>query len=102
MATGGRRGRKPGTPKTGGRQKGAANKVTRDVKAAARDYAPQALETLIELLGRKDNPASQLGAARELLDRGYGKPTQPVSGDDDMPPIRATLKVSFVGPTQDH
>jgi hypothetical protein len=28
-----------------------------------------------------------VAAANHLLDRGWGKPTQPISGDGDMPPV---------------
>ena len=71
--------------KTGGRRKGVPNKATQDIKAVARKYTPQAMETLVALLQREDSPAAQLGAARELLDRGYGKASQPIAGDEDSP-----------------
>lgn len=71
--------------KTGGRTKGTPNKATQDIKALARSFTPKAMETLVALLGRDDSPAAQLGAARELLDRGYGKASQPIAGDDDAP-----------------
>lgn len=33
-------------------------------------------------------PAARVAAIKELLDRGYGKVTQPLSGDDDAPPMK--------------
>lgn len=90
-------GRPKGLPKTGGRQKGTPNKATADIKAVAREYSGDALDTLIKLLKRDDNPAAQLGAARELLDRGYGKPTQMVAGDPDGDPIRAVTEIVLRG-----
>lgn len=86
-----------GHPRYGGRKKGTPNKATVDVKAAAREYGPAAIERLVKLLEREDSPATQLGAARELLDRAYGKATQPVAGDDSLPAIRHALTVGFLG-----
>lgn len=78
-------GRPKGGPKYGGRAKGTPNKATKDIKEIARSFTPKAMKTLVALLGRDDSPAAQLGAARELLDRGYGKASQPIAGDDDAP-----------------
>jgi hypothetical protein len=33
-------------------------------------------------------PAARVSAIEALLSRGWGKPTQPISGDDDEAPIR--------------
>lgn len=54
---------KSGNP--GGRPKGLA--------AKAREYAGRALEVLSEALD-DDDPKVRLAAAKEVLDRGYGKP----------------------------
>jgi hypothetical protein len=32
--------------------------------------------------------AARVAAVNSLLDRGWGKATQPISGDDDAPPIQ--------------
>ena len=73
----------------GGRKKGQLNKNTADIRALAQKHGPDAIATLINIMTtREDNPASQIAAAKELLDRGYGKSTQPVSGDDKAPPIK--------------
>lgn len=82
--------------KTGGRKAGTPNKATADVKAIARAHGPLAVARLLKLMDRDDSPATQLGAAKEILDRAYGKATQPIAGDDDMPAIKAALKVAFV------
>lgn len=73
-------GRKPGGPKTGGRAKGTPNKATRDIKQAAREYTEQALATLVKVMegGEGVPAAAQVSAAREILDRAYGKPMQAV------------------------
>lgn len=83
--------------KTGGRQKGSLNKATKDIKELARTLAPEATKRLQELV-KSDNESVALGAVKEIYDRAYGKATQPIAGDDDLPAIRAALKVAFVGP----
>lgn len=70
--------------KTGGRVKGVPNKATAEIKELAREYGPAAITMLAEkaglVKGKKpaDTDQAQVAAARELLDRGYGKPTQGV------------------------
>ena len=84
----GKRGPQPGSvkkPEGSGRKKGQPNHATADIKAIAREYTPQAMLTLVNLLAREDAPAAQRGAARELLDRGFGKAAQIVAGDSDAP-----------------
>jgi hypothetical protein len=50
-----------------------------DVKALARECAPEAIETLKAImLDAKAPPAARISAAQTLLDRGYGRPTQAV------------------------
>jgi len=44
-------------------------------------------------------PAARVSAASALLDRGWGKPTQPVAGDDEFDPIRmASIERHIVDP----
>jgi hypothetical protein len=72
-------GRKPGTPKTGGRKKGSVNKVGADLRAAAREHTEDALKTIIALMKAKTSPAAvKLRAAEFIIERGWGKATQPV------------------------
>lgn len=77
--------RPAGLPKTGGRQKGTRNKVTADVKEAALAYTSDALDTLSEIMRSPKEPAAaRVAAARELLDRGHGKPKQSVDLDANV------------------
>ncbi len=82
-------GRKKGSPKTGGRTKGTPNKSTAEVKALAQTYGGEALETLATIMRNSDNDTAKIAAAKELLDRGYGKPTQAMehSGPDGGPVV---------------
>lgn len=48
--------------------------------------AGPALNVLVGIMSQLDAPAAaRVAAATALLDRGWGKPTQPHSGDDDGP-----------------
>lgn len=89
-------GRPKGLPKTGGRKKGSTNRVTADIKALAQTYGPDAIDVLAEIMKDESAPeAARIAAARELIDRGFGKATQPISGDPDMPPIGITNTVDY-------
>lgn len=67
-----------------GRPKGALNRATKDIKELARALAPDATKRLEELLN-SDNEGVALGAVKEIYDRAYGKATQTVGGDPDLP-----------------
>src|SRR5580704_11331410 len=55
----------------GGRPKGL-----QDVQALAREHTKLAIETLVKW-AKSDNPQAAVAATNSLLDRGYGKATQP-------------------------
>src|ERR1044072_2746251 len=51
-----------------------------DVQELARERSPDAINTLAAIMDdQKAAPAARVSAAKALLDRGYGKPTQPIS-----------------------
>jgi hypothetical protein len=79
--------RPKGSPKFGGRQKGTPNKATADIKALARVHASKAIAELSRLAEHAESEAARVAAIKELLDRGYGKSTQPLAGDPDLPPV---------------
>ena len=84
MPRGGKRqgaGRKPGSTAIR-RTKG--EKL--DAKMAAMRHADAALQTLVRCL-KSEKGAVALSAAREILDRAYGKPPQAVAvtGDEETP-----------------
>jgi hypothetical protein len=89
-------GRKPGTPKTGGRQKGVPNKATRTLKEIAREYTAEAVEALVGIIRDSDSDAAKVSAAKEILDRGYGKASVVLSGDEDGGPIKAITEIRLV------
>jgi NAD(P)-dependent dehydrogenase (short-subunit alcohol dehydrogenase family) len=77
-----------GQPKTGGRSKGTPNRATADIKALAQTYGPDAVDTLADIMKDVAAPAAaRVAAARELIDRGFGKAIQTVhnAGADGGP-----------------
>jgi hypothetical protein len=59
---------------------GGRPKVLGDVQELAREKSPEAINTLSNIMrDAKAPPAARVAAANALLDRGYGKPTQPIS-----------------------
>lgn len=68
--------------KTGGRTKGTPNKATHDVKEAARIHGPRALEVLSSLMESAESEQARIAAAKEILDRAYGKATQPIANEE--------------------
>lgn len=68
-----------------GRPPGARNKATAEIKAAARKHGPEALKVLALLMKNAESEQAQIAAAKEILDRAYGKATQPIGEDADMP-----------------
>ena len=81
-------GRKPGTPKTGGRQKGIRNKATIELK----DLIDSVIEPKLLIGGIKGiaadvnaPPAARVAAYKELLDRRYGKAPQALTGPNGGP-----------------
>jgi hypothetical protein len=72
-------------------QKGASGnpggrpKLLADMRDAAREHTGNAIETLALIMQcPKAQTAARIAAATALLDRGWGKPTQPVDVGDQL------------------
>lgn len=89
------RGSKPGE-RRGGRAKGTPNKATASIKELAREYTEEALEALVAVL-RTETGAAKVSAAKEILDRGYGKASTVLTGDEDGNPIAVAHTIRLVG-----
>ena len=91
-ATSRRRG--PGKPFSRG-QSGNPNgrpKVVFEIRDLAREFGPPAIAKLAEMAGLApgrpaEAEAVRVAALKELLDRGFGKSTQPLSGDAGGQPL---------------
>ena len=96
-----RRGSPKGIPKRSpGRPKGGRNKATREIKELAEPYGVEALETLVRIMRKDKNSMARIAASKEILDRAYGKPSQPLT----PAPGSGGLIIELVrfGPTLEH
>jgi len=54
-----------------------------EIRSAARSHTEAALNCLVGIMGQTDAPpAARVAAANSILDRGWGKATQPIGNDD--------------------
>lgn len=90
MAAGGKR---PGA----GRPKGSPNKNPAPLKQLAREYTEEALNTLLGVMRASDSDAAKVAAANSVLDRGYGKATTVLSGDEDGGAMKLAHIIELVG-----
>jgi hypothetical protein len=73
-------------------------KVVGEIRDLARQHGTAAIRLLAQMSGLlPDKPAAEaetarIAAIKELLDRGYGKATQPLSGDADGPPLQVDFR----------
>ena len=56
------------------------------VRDLARAHTVEAVERLVHWM-RSDNAKASVSASVGLIDRGWGKPTQPLSGDEESGPV---------------
>lgn len=94
------RGSKPGE-RRGGRKAGTPNKTTAVLRDIAREHTEAAINTLVSVLagGEGIPPAAQVAAAKEILDRGYGKATTVIGGEDgDAIKVAHTIRLMGVRP----
>lgn len=74
-------------------------KIIGPLRDLARAHTLDALDTLIEVMKDKASPpASRVAAAKELLDRGYGKAPQPMDGDGEGGPIK--VEATWLPPSE--
>jgi hypothetical protein len=66
-----------------GRKKGVPNKATAEIKALCREHAPSVIKELARLSLKGRSEQARVAAAKELLDRGFGKSVQPHDGDGE-------------------
>jgi hypothetical protein len=90
------RGSKPGE-RRGGRTKGTPNKVGQTLREKAREYTDEALKVLANIALHGESEAARVSAANHLLDRGYGKPSTVLSGDEDGGAIQLAHQINLVG-----
>ncbi len=75
-----------GHTKKGGRAVGTPNKASKDVRILARSHGAAAIKIAVKIAKNKKEPSTvRLAACQLILDRGYGKAQQVISGDDTNP-----------------
>lgn len=65
--------------------------VAKEVRDAARAHTEAALAVLVEAMNA-DSVRDRIAAANAILDRGYGKPTQMISGDAESGPVEMVIR----------
>lgn len=65
-------------------------KIIAEMRELARRHTPDAIARLAAEMMGGDCSAARIAAANALLDRAWGRPTQPLAGDESMDPIRVT------------
>jgi hypothetical protein len=78
-----------------GRKVGVPNRATAECKKCARKYGPAAIRELAKLAGllpggkgKAESEQAQIAACREILERGYGKASQPLTGEGGEGPVQ--------------
>jgi hypothetical protein len=71
----------------GGRPGGVA-----EVRELARTHTAAAIERLVQEMTNGETSHARIAAANALLDRAYGKPTQPIGEDPEMPLSQMTIE----------
>lgn len=70
-----------------------------NIKSLARAHTETAIRVLAGIMNQEDcTPPARVAACTALLDRGWGKPTQPLSGDEEGPPILHKIVREIVDP----
>lgn len=84
-------------PGQSGNPGGRPKKDRHIVRDAARAFTQEAVDTLVELMRNGKQEVTRINACVAILDRGWGKPAQAITGgDDDDPPLRMIAKIELV------
>jgi hypothetical protein len=76
---------------------GGVPKGYNEMRAAAREHTAAALQALVDALS--DNKL-RVAAAKALLDRGWGKPAQAMTGEGGEGPVEMVIRWQHQQPTE--
>ena len=65
-----------------------------DIRSLARSYTEMAIQTLAGIAQNGEQESARVRASEALLDRGWGKATQIIQGDEEGGPIVITWQKS--------
>ena len=70
------------------------------MRELAQMHGEKAIATLVQLMGSADSDSARIAAAKEILDRGYGKSksSHEISGLDGAPIIVTEIRRVIVDP----
>ncbi len=61
-------------------------KAIAEIRSLARGHTETAINVLVGVMNQSEAPpAARVAAANSILDRGWGKPAQPLTGEDEGP-----------------
>lgn len=60
-------------------------KAPLNIRSIARKHTEEAIETLLYWMRQRDNAKASVSAAEYIVDRGWGKPSQAITGKDEEP-----------------
>lgn len=89
----GKRGNPNWLPGTSGNP-GGRPKEAGEVKELARKHTKAAVETLVSMLNA-ENERTRVAAAEAILDRGWGRPAQAVTGDNGEGPVTIVVQTGI-------
>lgn len=77
-------------------------KAPTELRSLARTHTEAAIRTLKAIMNQPKSPAAaRVAAAQALLDRGWGKATQPISGDAENPLKIETIERVIIDKAED-
>jgi hypothetical protein len=72
------------------------SKASAEIRSLARSHTEKALKTLVGIMSQTKAPAAaRVAAANSILDRGWGKSTQPIAGEDGGNIVVEILKRTY-------
>ena len=67
------------------------SKSLTDIRSLARSHSETAISALAGIAQNGTSESARVAAAEALLNRGWGKPAQPVDGDGEGGPVQLTV-----------
>lgn len=67
------------------------SKAPTDIRSLARSHTELAIKVLAGIAQNSESDPARVSAANALLDRGWGKPAQPVDGDGEGGPVQLVV-----------